>query len=473
MAYNAMGLANGDGSVTVYGNSSSSGGGGGTTASAVSYDNSTSGLSATNVQEAIDVLATSSAGGSVVNIITDTDWFHGKVVTLTGTYDTYQATFDNNGHAQVRVFYNDTYDVECEDFHNSLIVTEMGAVYTVGIDEDYAIVTITAYDTDEMKNKSIIIKLGDIVKATPTFDDNGVLTFKATKVDTYTIYYTDENDVTRLPQNFKVKELNITMSITYYHIIPKTFAAATDSEVIVMVMAADEGYCDLYDDCGWRVGQERTVHLSAMSATGVGESHVAQDVTFVLMNKGGKTLTNAVSSGRTECSFVVGMKDCLNEVGYMNSTGTNNGSWSSSARRAWCNSVFKNAIPSTLLPIFKQFQNITAQTYNGSTNQTTDDYFALPAAAEVFKGDPTYGTGGSAGKTTAYSNLTEFNALSRFTYYETTANRVKTVNGSANYWWERSPNYNASAFFCSVNNDGGAANDNASYANGLAPFGVI
>lgn len=261
------------------------------------------------------------------------------------------------------------------------------------------------------------------------------------------------------------------VSVTTSTLAIVDWATGTDAQIVAMVEAADRGEINLSDY--WHVGDERTVHLNAMDAAGVGESHSAQDVTFVLMNAGGKTLTTATESGRTTCSFIAGLKNCLNEKGYMNSTDTNNGSWSSSARRAWCNSVFKNAIPSTLLPIFKQFQNITAQTYNGSTNQTTDDYFALPAAAEVFKGDPTYGTGGTAGKTTAYSNLTEFNALSRFTYYETTANIVKTVNGTADGWWERSPYCNYSQSFCFVGSGGTAYGDNASAAYGLAPFGCL
>lgn len=55
MSYNTVSLSNGDGSVQQFG-----GGGGGsstTSATAVSYNNSESGLAATNVQDAIDELA--------------------------------------------------------------------------------------------------------------------------------------------------------------------------------------------------------------------------------------------------------------------------------------------------------------------------------------------------------------------------------------------------------------------------------
>lgn len=254
--------------------------------------------------------------------------------------------------------------------------------------------------------------------------------------------------------------------------IDKSWATASDETIVSLVAKLDAGTITR-DDLPWAVGDERVVHLSAMAATGVGESHVEQDVTFVIMNVGGKTLADGV----TECNYVVGMKNCLLEKGYMNSTNTNLGSWNGSARRAWCNSIFYNAVPESIRSIFKQFNCLTAQTYNGSTNQTTQDYFALPAAAEVFKGDPTYGQGGTAGsRSTASSNLTEFNALSRWTWYETTANRIKTLSdsGSADYWWERSPYYDNSSSFCDVANYGNADSSNASYYTyGLAPFGVI
>ena len=199
-----------------------------------------------------------------------------------------------------------------------------------------------------------------------------------------------------------------------------------------------------------------------MSATGVGESHAAQQVDLVLMHAGGYDLNAAVASGRTKCSFVVGLKDSLAEAGYMNSSHTNSGSWNGSARRTWCNNVFRNALPSTLLPIFKQFKTITAQSYNGSTNQESVDYFALPAEREILI-------------ERNYSNPTEFNALFPFDYYKTASNRVKKLGktGSATIWWERSPFYDGSTYFCNVNSDGTARSNNAGYSLGLAPFGCI
>ena len=273
---------------------------------------------------------------------------------------------------------------------------------------------------------------------------------------TVTVTYT-ENGVT--------KTASFTVSVSVKTV---TWAGGTDEEIVAMVEAADQGLINLSDY--WAVGDTRTVQLSAMSATGVGESQSAQEVDLVLMHAGGYELNEAVASGRTTCSFIVGQKDSLATAGYMNSSNTNSGSWNGSARRTWCNSVYKNALPSTLLPIFKQFKTITAQTYNGSTNQESVDYFALPAAKEVFGGSAT-----SAGSATSHSNLTEFNALFQFDYYKTASNRVKKLGktGSANFWWERSPNYYYSTNFCSVDSGGAADRSNASDSRGLAPFGCI
>ena len=273
---------------------------------------------------------------------------------------------------------------------------------------------------------------------------------------TVTVTYT-ENGVT--------KTASFTVSVSVKTV---TWAGGTDEEIVAMVEAADQGLINLSDY--WAVGDTRTVQLSAMSATGVGESQYAQEVDLVLMHAGGYELNEAVASGRTTCSFIVGQKDSLATAGYMNSSNTNSGSWNGSARRTWCNNVYKNALPSTLLPIFKQFKTITAQTYNGSTNQESVDYFALPAAKEVFGGSAT-----SAGSATSHSNLTEFNALFQFDYYKTASNRVKKLGktGSAHSWWERSPYYGNSTYFCYVYSVGTANSNDASNSYGLAPFGCI
>ena len=231
------------------------------------------------------------------------------------------------------------------------------------------------------------------------------------------------------------------------------WATGTDAEIVAMVEAADAGLINISDY--WTVGQERSVSLSAMSKGAVGETHVAQTVTMVLMQAGGKTLT-----GGGACNFVVGQKNCLQEKGYMNKEYTNEGGWNGCERRTWCNATYRSAIPATLRPIFKQFQN-KAGLGGGSESGTknSNDYFALPAEIEVF-GSISYSVSGEG---------------SQFRYYNTAANRIKKTgdSGSAGWWWERSPHSGYSDRFCTVYSDGSATSSHARLTGGLAPFGCI
>ena len=269
-----------------------------------------------------------------------------------------------------------------------------------------------------------------------------------------TILTTDDTTVT-VSFSWGGKNYTTTQAITIRLVKIVTWAGGTDEEIVKMVQLADEGKINLSDY--WAVGDTRTVQLSAMSATGVGESHPAQEVDLVLMHAGGYELADG-----STCNFVVGQKDALAEKGYINSTDTNTGSWDGSARRAWCNSTYKNAIPSTLQPIFKQFKTITAKTYSGSTNQESVDYFALPAEKEIFDARN-------------YSNNTVFNFFFQFDYYKTASNRVKKLGktGDTGVWWERSPRYNNPTYFCYVYSKGNASANIASNTFGLAPFGCI
>lgn len=262
-----------------------------------------------------------------------------------------------------------------------------------------------------------------------------------------------------------------TQDVQFYGVYPIEFevgggfeivswADGTDEQIAALIAAADAGKVDLAQDAGWKVGDVRTVQLSAMAATGVGESHAAQTVQLVLSHAGATAGISRADGGTIH--FQVDQKDELAETGYMNSSNTNAGSWEGSARRTWCNNIYYNALPAALKPIFKQMKVTTAETYNGSTVKETSDYFALRAEKEIF---------GSK----SYSNDAEANALSQVTWYATAGNRVKKkgTSGSANDWWERSPFSSDSSLFCRVSSDGSADYYYASAAYGLAPFGCI
>lgn len=242
----------------------------------------------------------------------------------------------------------------------------------------------------------------------------------------------------------------------FYTALPKivTWAGGTDAEIVAMVQAADEGLINLSDY--WSVGDTRSVNLSSMSATNVGESHAAQTVEMVLMNAGGKTLTTATESGRTTCSFVVGMKDCLINVGgYMNPTASNSGGWNGSNRRSWCNNTFKNAFPSTLLPIFKQFENKASRGSRSSTIIISTDTFSLFAEVEITNlSAPSYG----------YSSEGSY-----MTWYRTASNRIKY----GYHYWLRSPHRGDGSHFVIISDTGKPGANAANGSCGLSVYGVI
>ena len=225
------------------------------------------------------------------------------------------------------------------------------------------------------------------------------------------------------------------------------------------------GNIDIHDY--WSVGDTRTVSLTAMSATGVDESHVAQDVELVLAEA-----TNAytISGTQTHAAFIWNQVNFLSngtdgEYGYMESTDTNANGWDGCARRTWCNNVYKAALPSELQALLKQVDVKTANKGSGATQTlVSSDYIFLPTEPEVF-GSNTYSS----------STYESASILPQWDYFKTASNRIKKAgtNGSAGSWWERSPQYNSTNFFCYVSNSGSATSSFASSHNYLAPCGCI
>lgn len=242
-----------------------------------------------------------------------------------------------------------------------------------------------------------------------------------------------------------------------------TWSTGTDAEIAAMIQMADEGLINLKEY--WAVGQERKVTLSAMEATGVGESHVAQEATLVLMDSActGFTLATTTSGGKTNPDFIVGLKNSLLETGYMNPSGTNANGWSGCARRTWCNNVFRPSIPSSLRGIFKQFK--WKQGKGGGVTSgllETTDYFGLAPEKAIF---------GSA----TFSQTDEAALYAQWDWYKTSANRIKNFGGIGfgKGWWECSPFSGYSNSFCAVGSDGNTYGSDEYDTYGLAPFGCI
>ena len=278
---------------------------------------------------------------------------------------------------------------------------------------------------------------------------------------TYNVYAVSETATGITFQCDSIPEEDLTFRITSmekedappYKIV--TWADGTDKQIKAMIDAADAGEINLADY--WSIGDERTVHLSAITVgDALRTAQSEQDVVLVLMNEG------YPGSGNEGVHFVWGQKDCLSQTGKMNASAISTGSWNGCAMRIDLNDKYYNALPDIFRGCLKQFNVITAQTYNGSTNQVSQDYISLFAEKEIF---------GSVTR----SNTTEAAALSQIEYYKTASNRIKHtyIYGTLVNWWERSPMQENSSMFCEVATTGEAGAASANYSTGVAPFGCI
>ena len=249
-----------------------------------------------------------------------------------------------------------------------------------------------------------------------------------------------------------------------------TFADGTDEEIAKMVQAHYNDKINISDY--WAVGDTRSVSLSAMSATGVGESHRAQTVQFVIGDFEHDDLATAIN-GHTKAAITLLQKDCLmdasnasnpvngrgnTENGYINSTNTNVGGWKSCARRTWCNNVYFNAFPSAWQSMVKTVNKKSSMGNGSSAIETVQDKIFLAAEIEIF-GSTTYSFAGEGTQYTYYKNAT--------------ANRYKMPKWDSSCfshtYWERSPNRDNAYKFCGSNYAGNESTTEADYPLGVAP----
>ena len=206
----------------------------------------------------------------------------------------------------------------------------------------------------------------------------------------------------------------------------------------------DTDWADI-DICGrlgmaqqfFKVGDSKTVNIG-------GTNYEVQIIGF--------NHDDNVSGGKAAYSFQ--LVDCLNQTQQMNTSNTNTGGWNGSAMRGRM-STYKSQLPAALRNVIKTVKKKSG-TGGGSssgTQQTNDDLFLL-SEIEIF-GTTTYSV---AGEGTQYE------------WYKAGNSRIKKVNGSANYWWERSPYSGNTGNFCGVGSSG-SANDGGAGNSGGVSFG--
>ena len=161
------------------------------------------------------------------------------------------------------------------------------------------------------------------------------------------------------------------------------------------------------------------------------------------------TITN---SGGAKASIAFTFKNCLNTTYAMNDSNTNSGGWDGSKMRTTHMVNIFNTFPAELRAEGAvKYVDVVATAGDKSTSLvTSSDRLRLHSITEL---GLTYSYTGTEG--TAYS-------------YYASGNRVKTVNGTASYYWTRSPNTGNSDYFCCVSSSGTAVSNSADSADGVA-----
>lgn len=158
----------------------------------------------------------------------------------------------------------------------------------------------------------------------------------------------------------------------------------------------------------------------------------------------------ADGSGKAPLTFQ--MHDCYSELKKMNSTKTNVGGWTSCAMRSTHLPTILARMPTEVQNGIREVNKQTSAGNRSVTINTTADKLFLLSEIEIF-GKVTYSVWGEG---------------TQYDYYKAGNSKVKKFNGSAHYWWERSPHGSNYADFCYVNSSGYANNYIASYASGVA-----
>ena len=177
-----------------------------------------------------------------------------------------------------------------------------------------------------------------------------------------------------------VLSLATPVSVTFAPTPLYAFETATDSQLSDMIDAYYNGDIGLsHIQSVWNIGDTRTIHLDSMNATGVGESHRAQDVQIQILDFNHDELTTPINN-IDKALITVDLKNCLRdasvtdttgsnntECGYMNTTHSNTRGWAGCARHTWCNEIFYNALPTYLKDRIKTVDKYT----NTKTTSTT------------------------------------------------------------------------------------------------------
>jgi hypothetical protein len=160
--------------------------------------------------------------------------------------------------------------------------------------------------------------------------------------------------------------------------------------------------------------------------------------------------------------IVFGMKGIMNAVYQMNGDNTNVGGWPVSKMRTYLNdTVFKN-LPQQWKTMIKTVKVLSSEGNTSANIVTSEDKLFLFSQAEV----------GFNTTDVPYKNEVDVDAETKtfaiFTDYNSRIKKYYNGEGTANYWWLRSPSASHTTTFCFVSTNGSSTNGNAGNSHGVA-----
>lgn len=144
----------------------------------------------------------------------------------------------------------------------------------------------------------------------------------------------------------------------------------------------------------------------------------------------------ADGSGKAPLTFQ--LHDCYADRKMMNGGNTNSGVWTSCDMRSTHLPAILALMPTEVQNGIQEVNKLTSEGSRSTTISTTADKLFLLSEIEIF-GNITYSASGEG---------------TQYAYYKAGNSKVKNYNGSANYWWQRSPRIGNYTSFCAVSNSG-------------------
>lgn len=256
----------------------------------------------------------------------------------------------------------------------------------------------------------------------------GYATLYPTELGDWTIVFTYNGS-----QKTKVYTLEV---IGIVYVYPFTVGATLEATSWDNIAAVSKfGQAPNY----WKVGDKKNITVN-------GVTYAAQIIGF-----DHDTLTTADGS-RTKAGITFQLVDCLKTTYSMNGSNTNVNGWRGSTMRTSTMATLLNQLSSDLKSVLKFVNKVTSVGNNSSGLETTSDKLFLLSEIEVFGA-------------TQYSYAGEGK---QYEYYTAGNSTIKKVNGSANYWWERSPHSGDTNNFCCVTTAGTATDGTASHSFGVS-----